>query len=47
MRYKIDFNPVHLTMNWVDFKSLFSHIDESYLKLEWEKANPKIKKIKK
>jgi hypothetical protein len=47
MKYRINFNPVHLTMSWIDFKTLFSHIDESYLKSEWEKSNVKTKKQKK
>lgn len=47
MRYKIDFNPIHLSMDWVNFKQLFSHVDENYLKSEWEKVNGKTKKTKK
>lgn len=47
MRYKIDFNPIHLSMDWVNFKELFSHVDENYLKECWEKKNGKIKKVKK
>jgi hypothetical protein len=47
MRYKIEFNPTHLSMSWIDFKELFSHVDENYLKECWEKKNGKIKKTKK
>lgn len=47
MRYKIDFNPIHLSMDWVNFKELFSHVDENYLKEVWGNKNGKIKKTKK
>lgn len=47
MRYKIDFHDEHLCLSWDSFKSLFQHIEESYLKEYWEKKNGKVKKLKK
>lgn len=47
MRYKVTFHDEHLSLSWNDFKTLFSNIDESYLKSEWEKKNGKVKKVKK
>ena len=43
MKFKISFHDEHLSLSWDIFKKLFIHIDESYLKSEWEKVNGKVK----